>query len=59
MELLEHIAVVGSLIFIGILSWIGIFFIAAYFLQWAKDTIKDRKRVKGAAKQDAWSSDNE
>jgi len=56
MELLEHIAVVGSLIFIGILSWIGIFFIVAYCLQWAKDTIKDRKRSKKAMEQDAWSA---
>ena len=59
MELLEHIAVVGSLIFIGILSWVGIFFIVAYCLQWAKDTIKDRKRSRKAMEQDAWSSDNE
>jgi hypothetical protein len=57
MELLEHIAVVGSLIFIGILSWVGIFFMAAYFLQWTKDTIQERKRVEEAAKQDAWSVD--
>ncbi len=57
MELLEHIAVVGTLIFIGILSWIGIFFIVAYCLQWAKDTIKDRKRSKKAMEQDAWSID--
>lgn len=57
MELLEHIAVVGSLIFIGILSWVGIFFMAAYSLQWAKDAIKERKRVTDAAKQDAWSID--
>lgn len=57
MELLEHMAVVGSLIFIGILSWIGIFFIVAYCLQWAKDTIKDRKRSKKAMEQDAWSMD--
>jgi len=57
MELLEHIAVVGSLIFIGILSWVGIFFMAAYFLQWTKDTIQERKRVTEAAKQDAWSID--
>ena len=56
MELLEHIAVVGSLIFIGILSWIGIFFIVAYCLQWANDTIKDRKRSKKAMEQDAWSA---
>ena len=56
MELLEHMAVVGSLIFIGILSWIGIFFIVAYCLQWAKDTIKDRKRSKKAMEQDAWSA---
>lgn len=56
MELLEHMAVVGSLIFIGILSWVGIFFIVAYCLQWAKDTIKDRKRSKKAMEQDAWSA---
>jgi len=55
MELLEHIAVVGSLIFIGILSWVGIFFMVAYSLQWVKDTIQERKRVTEAAKQDAWS----
>ena len=57
MELLEHIAVVGSLIFIGILSWIGIFFIVAYCLQWAKDTIQERKRSRKAMEQDAWSID--
>lgn len=57
MQLLEHMAVTGALIFIGILSWVGIFFIIAYCLQWAKDTIKERKRVKGAAKQDSWSVD--
>ena len=57
MQLLEHVAVTGALIFVGILSRVGIFFIIAYCLQWAKDTIKDRKRSKKALEQDAWSID--
>jgi len=57
MQLLEHMAVTGALIFVGILSWVGILFIIAYCLQWAKDTIKDRKRSKKALEQDAWSID--
>ena len=57
MELLEHIAISGALIFVGILSWVGIFFMVAMSFQWAKDELKERKRVKDAKNQDAWNVD--
>ena len=57
MELLEYIADVGTAIFIGVASWVGIFLMTALTLQWVKDTLVERKRVKEAAKQDAWRID--
>lgn len=57
MDLLEYIAEAGCLIFLGVASWAGIFLIVAFGSQKAKDYIVERKRVTGAAKQDAWKVD--
>ena len=54
MNLLQHVADIGITIFFGIASWVGILLVTGFVLQWIKDAISERKRVKHVAKQDPW-----
>jgi len=72
MELLNFIADIGIAIFLALASWVGIFYIIALSLQWAKDALDrtsrdyyavydealaERRRIKAADDQEAWEVD--
>ena len=57
MEQIQNIADTGLIIFLGMMSWVGIFLVVAFGLQGIKNFLRDRKRRKKAGKQDCWRVD--